>query len=126
MQRPGPNLGSPADVGPEPGPVFCFVGTVNLIPLVPPPQPGAILGQLTTSVGVGVPLIQTSSSLFGHGTLASVDRQLATVCGNLLFRDGRLAVDVAFVSPGVSTTTPGLSSLALVVLSLLGLLPAAG
>lgn len=126
MQRPGPSLGSPAAVGPEPGPVFCFVGTVKLTPSKEPYPAGSILGQLDTSVGVSVPLLQSSSALFGTSTLASVDRQLATVCGNLLFRGGRLALDVAYVSPGANAKTPGVSPLALVVLALLGLLPASG
>jgi hypothetical protein len=126
MQGPGPSLGSPTVVGPQRGPLLCFVGTVNLFDPAQTPGPSCVIGQLKTSVGAGMPLVQTSPAPFGTTTLGAVDQQLATVCGNLVFQDERLAVDVAYVSPGTSTATPGVSSLALVMLSLLGLLPVSG
>lgn len=126
MQGPGPSLGSPTVVGPQRGPVFCFVGIVQLVDLLQTTKPGSVIGHLNTAVGVAVPLVQSSPAPLGSGTLAAVDRQVATVCGNLLFLDERLAVDVAYVSPGTRAATPGISPLALVTLALLGLLPAAG
>ncbi len=126
MQGPGPSLQSPAVVGPQRGPVLCFVGTVNLFEFTQPPLPGSVIGELVTSVGVAVPLTQSSPSTFGGHTLASVNRTTATLCGPLVFQNGQLALDIVFVSPGTSASTPGVSPLALLVLSLLGLLPAAG
>ncbi|MDB4893808.1 MAG: hypothetical protein JWN15_70 [Firmicutes bacterium] len=126
MQGPGPSLGSPAVVGPQRGPVFCFVGTVHLLDLLQTTRPGSVIGHLNTAIGVAVPLVQSSPAPLGSGTLATLDRQLATVCGNLLFLDERLAVDVAYVSPGTRAATPGVSPLALVAMALLGLLPAVG
>lgn len=123
-QMQGPLLRSPTLVGPVSGPIFCFVGTVVLFQFIQPPAPGSVIGQLNTPVGVAVPLVQSSPTPFGTPLLSAVDRQRATLCGPLTFRDGRLALDVRFVSPGVSATTPGVSPLALVVLALLGLLPA--
>lgn len=126
MQGPGPSLRSPTVVGPQRGPVLCFVGTVNLFDLIQPPAPGSIVGQLNTAVGVAVPLVQSSPGIFSGQSLSSVDRSTATVCGILLFKDGQLALDVVFVSPGTNATTPGVSPLALVVLALLGLFPVSG
>jgi hypothetical protein len=126
MQVPGPSLGSPTLVGPRSGQVFCFTGTVNLFQFIQAPPPGAVLGQLNTPVGVAVPLVQSIPSGFGTTTLGAVDQQSATVCGTLLFQEGRLALDILFISPGVSKTTPGVSPLALLVLALLGLLPVVG
>jgi hypothetical protein len=124
MQGPGPSLSSPTIVGENRGPILCFVGTVNLKSTKQAP-PGSMLGQLVTSIGVAVPLMQSTPTTFGTHSLSSVDRMRATVCGTLLFQEGRLAVDVCYVSPGTSTTTPGVSPLALIALSLLGLLPVA-
>lgn len=121
MEGPGPSLRSPTVVGPERGPILCFVGRVSLAPSASP-----LVGQLVTDVGVAVPLVQSAPVTFGASSLASVSQQTATVCGSLVFHNGALAVDVAYVSPGTSATTPGVSPLALVMLALLGLLPAAG
>ncbi len=87
------------------------------------PPPGAVVARLDTPMGVRVPLVQVTPAPFGHAKLTDVNQQVATVCGHLLFHDGRLALDVTYVSPGANTITPGVSSLALVVLALLGLLP---
>lgn len=123
MQSPGPSLGSPAVVGQRSEPVYCFVGVVKLTRSAPGTESGPLAGQLHTSVGVGVPLVQSVPIRFGNNPLTAVDQQVATCCGHLLFHDGRLALDVAFASPGVHTTTPGVSPLALTALALLGLLP---
>lgn len=109
---------------PQSGPIYCFVGTVNLTRFDQHPPLGSVIGHLRTPVGVGVPFVQTNALSLGPSSLASVDQKVATLCGNLVFRDGLLALDVAYVSPGVHATTPGVSPLALTVLSLLGLLPA--
>lgn len=124
-QGPGPSLRSPTSVGPQRGPVFCFTGTVELKERAPAPQAGRIVGQLVTGVGVAVPLIQPAPA-FSTTQLSNVNKELATVCGAIVLQDGHLAVEVAFVSPGVSTLTPGVSPLALTVLALLGLLPVSG
>lgn len=104
-------------------PVYCFVGVVKLTRLAPGTEPEPLVGQLHTSVGVGVPLVQSVPIRFGKNPLAAVDQQVATCCGYLLFHNGQLALDVAYANPGVHTTTPGVSPLALTVLALLGLLP---
>lgn len=122
MRSPGPSLPSPTVGGPQRGPVFCFVGTVSLFQPVQSLPPGSVVGLLKTALGVGVPLLQTTPSFGGH-TLASVDQKTATLCGALVFQNGQLALEVAFVSPGESASAPGISPLALVVLALLGLLP---
>lgn len=121
MQRPGPGQGVPAVAGQQHGPFFCFTGTLNLLPA----PKGAVLGQLVTTVGVGVPLVQSAPLAPGIPPLVTLNHQVATVGGRLCFYDELLALDVLYVSPGVNTRTPGVSPLALLHLSLLGLLPTA-
>lgn len=126
MQGQTPGIRSQTTSGQERGPLFCVVGNVRLLAFTQTPVPGTIIGQVDTAVGVGVPLVQTVSTPPGGTTLTTVDKQTATVCGALLFKNGQLALDVAFVSPGSGALTPGMSPLALMVLSLMGLLPVSG
>lgn len=100
-------LPSPAIVGPA-GPGFvCLTGVVTLFQFIRPPEPGSIIGTLTTLDGRQVAIVQTQPALASGVTLGAADRQLATVCGNLVFAQGQLALDVRFVAPGVSPFTPG-------------------
>lgn len=109
---------SPAIVGPS-GPNFvCVTGTVNLFQFIRPPSPGDVIGTLLTGAGA-VSLIQTQPVPLAGVSLAQVDRQLATVCGNLVFVGGQAVLDVRFVSPGISPITPGISPLLLSLLLLL-------
>lgn len=123
MHGPGPSLDAPSVGGPQRGPVYCFVGTVQLFAAPESPMPGGLIGQLATPVGVGVPLVQTATAPMGPDTLLSVDHQVATLCGSLLFHDDHLALDVAYVCLGKNSVAPGVSPPALTVLALLGLLP---
>lgn len=77
----------------------CLFGSVTLFQFIQAPPPGSVIGTLTTLSGRSIPLVQTSPTT-GGVTLASVDRQLAIVCGNLTAVQGQIALDVRFVSPG--------------------------
>lgn len=111
------SLPSPTIVGPAGAKFVCLVGFVNLYQFIQPPSPGSVIGTLTTSV-ITIPLVQTNPAATGGVPLASVDRQSATLCGDLRLVQGQPALDVRFASPGFSPTTPGLNPLLL--LHLLG------
>lgn len=104
----------------ERGPFFCVEGFLRLSP---PGRIDPVVGQVHTTVGVAVPLVQTLTHLFGPTRLEPSGTDPVTVCGRLLFHDGHLALDVLCVSPGGEMGTPGVSSPALVTLAMLGLLP---
>lgn len=102
-----PFLPSPTIVGPA-GPNFvCLTGRVNLFQFIQAPSPGSVIGELSVAFGGSIPLIQTRPTPFGGLSLAAVDRQFATVCGNLTFVGGQVVLDVRFVSAGVSPFFPG-------------------
>jgi hypothetical protein len=113
------SLPSPTIVGPAGANFVCLVGFVNLFQFIQPPPPGSVVGTLATSVST-IPLVQTNPTVTGGAPLASVDRQLATLCGDLSLVQGQLALDVRSVSPGFSPITPGLNPLLLLLLLLLG------
>jgi hypothetical protein len=108
----------------RPRPVYCFTGTVLLVPDAAPVA-GALVGHLHTPIGVAVPLIQAPSSI-GPVAVTAVNGQNVTICGSFLLQDGYLVLEATLVQPGENATTPGVSPLALLVLALLGLLPVAG
>lgn len=78
----------------------CFTGCVILFQFIQPPPPGSILGTLTSFTGCSLPLVQTHPTPHGEIPLAAVDRQFATLCGDLVLVHGRVALDVKCVFPG--------------------------
>jgi hypothetical protein len=119
MQGADSNPGASA-VSAERGPFFCVEGQLHL---QPPGRIDPVIGHVYTEVGVAVPLVQTLPRLFGSSTLHEASAEPVTVCGRLLFFDGRFALDVLCVSAGEEMAAPGVSPPALVTLAMLGLLP---
>lgn len=94
-----PALSAPIIVGSAGPGLICATGIVTLFQFIQPPQPGSVIGVLTTLQGLHVPLVLASTPA-GGATLASVDRSLATVCGNLVLVGGQVALAVRFVTAG--------------------------
>lgn len=106
----------PPTMGGTPGFNFvCLTGTVNLFQFFAPPPPGSVIGRLLTASGP-VPLVQSAPALSGGPPLATVDRQVATVCGNLTVIGNQVALDVRFVLPGGGHAFPGINPLLLFLL----------
>jgi hypothetical protein len=101
------SLPSPTTVGPFGQRFVCLTGVVNLFQFFAPPQPGSVIGELNTLFGFAIPLVQSRPTPAGTTTLSSVDRQFATLCGNLVLSGNRLALDVRAVIPRFGFTTPG-------------------
>lgn len=105
----------------------CVTGLVNLFRFIVAPTPGSIIGEVTPLGGAAIPIVQTTQTPLGGISLASVDRQFATLCGVLTIAGGQIALNVLLVNPGAPspTGTPfGLNALLLALL--LGLPVGAG
>nr|PZN43346.1 MAG: hypothetical protein DIU70_03920 [Bacillota bacterium] len=77
----------------------CLTGCVILFQFIQPPPPGSIIGTLTGFNGCSLPLVQSHPTPHGEIPLAAVDRQFATLCGDLVLVHGRTALDVKCVLP---------------------------
>ena len=90
-------------------PLSCVTGVVNLrffggIPGIIGGDP--IVATVTTFTGQVIPLIQTVPTPPGGTTLASVNGQVATVCGVLTTVRGQVVLDVRLVNPFFPIPTP--------------------
>lgn len=103
---------SPTIVGPAGAQFICLVGSVNLFQFIVPPQPGTVIGTLHTGL-ISINLVQSNPAAASGVPLASVDRQVATLCGDLRLAQGQPTLDVRFAAAGFSPTTPGLHPLQL-------------
>lgn len=83
----------------------CRSGLVNLFRFIQAPPPGSIIGTVTTRTGEQIPLVQTQPTPLGGISLASVDGQVANLCGVFVRVSGQTALDVRVVNPGVPSPT---------------------
>ncbi|MGE5592045.1 MAG: hypothetical protein ACM3ZA_15730 [Bacillota bacterium] len=102
----------------------CVTGFVNLFRFIVAPAPGSIIGEVKPLGGAPIPIVQTTQTPLGGISLASVDRQLATLCGVLTIAGGQLALNVLLVNPGAASPTGTPLSLNALLLALLLGLPA--
>lgn len=103
------SLSNLAGLGLGTQPLRCFTGVVNIrffggIGGILPG--GGITATLTTFNGQVIPLIQTVPTPPGGTTLASVNGQVATVCGVFTTFQGQVVLDVRIVNPGTPTPPP--------------------
>ncbi|MHB9146558.1 MAG: hypothetical protein ACYC5Y_14665 [Symbiobacteriia bacterium] len=83
----------------------CVTGFVYLYRFFATPAPGSVIGQITTSFGAAVPLIQTEANPLGGISLSAVDGSYATVCGLPSTVGGQYVLDVRVVNPGAPSPT---------------------
>jgi len=87
----------------------CVTGQVQIFSLVQPPRPGQQIGVLIPLTGGNaIPLIQTRPTPFGGIALASVNNQIATVCGTFTQTHPgvQIALDVQVVRPTAPVPVP--------------------
>lgn len=97
----------------------CISGFVNLFRFITQPSPGTVIGQLQTTTGGTIPLIQTSAS---SPSLASVDGQFATLCGRFVASANRTVFDVRVVIPSAQPQPQPVNTQLLLLLLILLLL----
>jgi hypothetical protein len=84
----------------------CVTGVVSLFRFIVAPQPGSVIGTITTTDGRRINLIQTQPTPLGGTSLASVEGRTSTVCGVFVTTTGgQTALDVRVVNPGAPSPT---------------------
>jgi len=101
----------------------CVFGRVIVIPTG---LLGAVNGFIVTLSGLPIRFRQVVGPAGGAISVNSVNGQFATLCGNLLFEQGQIILNVTAVIPGFGTGISGLSGTGLTGTGLLGSLLGSG
>lgn len=92
-------LPSPTVVGPAGANFVCLTGVPILFRFIRAPEPGSVIGSLITLFGGSIQLVQTQPALTSGPSLAAVENNVVTLCGNLRQVGGQLVLDVRSVIP---------------------------